>query len=75
MQFNEINICQFTIFRLFTVYNKYEIIKIDNKTREKSQVLSQVLEKFYCRLYFYIHNKTFQSLETYLNSFIIMVFY
>ena len=32
------------IFRLYTVYNKNEMIKIDNQTREKSQVLSQVHE-------------------------------
>ena len=44
MQFCEINICQVMIFRLYTVYNKHEMIKIGNQTREKSQVLSQVLE-------------------------------
>ena len=32
------------IFRLYTVYNKYDIIKIGNETREKSQILSQLLE-------------------------------
>ena len=46
MQIYEINICQVMIFRLYTVYNKHEMIKIDNKSREKSQVLSQMLEKF-----------------------------
>ena len=44
MQFYEINIEKIMIFRLYTVYNKHEMIKIDNQTREKSQVLSQVLE-------------------------------
>ena len=46
------NICQVMIFKLYTVYNKHEMIKIDGQTREKSQVLSQVLEKFCCRLYY-----------------------
>ena len=32
------------IFRLYTIYNKREMIKIGNKTRENLQVLSQVLE-------------------------------
>ena len=44
IQFYEINICQIMIFWLNTVYNKLEMIKIDNQTREKSQVLEQVLE-------------------------------
>ena len=44
MQFYEINICQIMNFGLYTVYNKCEVIKTDNQTREKSQVLSQVLE-------------------------------
>ena len=39
------------IFRLYTVYNKHEMIKNDNQTREKLQGLSQVLEYFCCRLY------------------------
>ena len=39
MQFYEINISQVMIFWLYTVYNKHEIIKIDNQTREKSQEL------------------------------------
>ena len=43
MKFYEINICQFMIFRLYTVYDKYEMVKIGNETREKSQVLSQVI--------------------------------
>ena len=29
---------------LYTVYNKHKMIKISNQTREKSQVLSKVLE-------------------------------
>ena len=38
------------IFRLYTAYNKHEATKIGSETREKSLVLSQVLEKFCCRL-------------------------
>ena len=38
------------IFRLYTVYNKHEIIKIGNQTIEKYQVLSQVLKIFCWRL-------------------------
>ena len=44
-------------FRLYAVYNKYDMIKIDNQTREKLQVLLQflvcvlqVLEWFCCWL-------------------------
>ena len=44
MQLYEINIGQVMIFRAYTVYNKHENIKIGNQTREKLQVLSQVLE-------------------------------
>ena len=44
MQFYEINICQVMIFRLHTVHNKHQMIKIGNQIREKSQVLLQVLE-------------------------------
>ena len=44
MQFYDINTCQAIIFRLYTAYNKHEMMKIGNETREKSQVLSQVLE-------------------------------
>ena len=32
------------IFKFYTVYNKQQMIKIDSETREKSQVLSLVLE-------------------------------
>ena len=32
------------IITLYTVYNKHEMMKINNQTIEKSQVLSQVLE-------------------------------
>ena len=32
------------IYKLYTVYNKLEIIKISNQTIEKFQMLSQVLE-------------------------------
>ena len=44
MQFQEKNISQVMIFRLYTVYNKHEMMKIGNQIREKSQALSQVLE-------------------------------
>ena len=44
MQFYEINNSQIIIFRFYIIYNKREIIKISNQTREKSQILSQVLE-------------------------------
>ena len=32
------------IFRFYTVYKKHELIKIGDKIKEKSQVLSQELE-------------------------------
>ena len=35
MHFYEIKICQVMNFRLYTVSNKYEIVKIYNQTREK----------------------------------------
>ena len=44
MLFYEINICQIMIFMLYTDHNKHEMIKIGKQTKEKSQVLSQVLE-------------------------------
>ena len=44
MKFYEMNVYQVMIFMLYTDYNKHEMIKIHNQTREKSQVLSQVLE-------------------------------
>ena len=44
MQFYEINAYQVMIFRTYIVYNKYEKIKIFDQTREKSQLLSQVLK-------------------------------
>ena len=34
MQFYEVKICEVMIFRLFTVYNKHNIMKIGNQTRE-----------------------------------------
>ena len=33
MQFYQINFCQVVIFRLYTVYNKHEMIKIGSQTR------------------------------------------
>ena len=44
MKFYEINVREAMIFRLHTVYNKHEMIKIGNQIRETSQVLSQMLE-------------------------------
>ena len=44
MEFYEINIYKVVMFRLYIVYNKHEMIQIDNQTREKTQALSQVLE-------------------------------
>ena len=44
MQFYEINICQILIFRLCIAFNKHKMTKNSNESREKSQVLSQVLE-------------------------------
>ena len=58
MQFYEINICQVMIFRLYTVYNKCDMIKIVNQTREILQLLSQVASiinsnKFNCKYYYF----------------------
>ena len=47
MKFDEINVCQVMISGLYTVYKKHEMIEAGNQTREKSQVLSQVLEYFF----------------------------
>ena len=44
MQFDETNISQIKVFRLYIVNNKHEMIKIGNQTREKSQASSEVLE-------------------------------
>ena len=44
MQFYEKIIYQVITFRVHTVYNKHEIIKIVNQIREKWQALLQVLE-------------------------------
>ena len=46
IQFYEINICQVMIFRLYTVYNKHDMIKIDNETRKKAQVYRKCSNKF-----------------------------
>ena len=39
MKFYEINVREAMIFRLHTVYNKHEIIKIGNQARKKLQVV------------------------------------
>ena len=44
----QVNVCQTTIFRSYIIYKNIFMIKIDDQTREKFQVLSQVLEKFCC---------------------------
>ena len=44
MQFYEINIYEVMIARLYAVYNKHEMIKVDKQTRGKSQASSQMLE-------------------------------
>ena len=44
IQFYEMNICQIMIFRLYIAYNKHEIMKIGNQTREISHILSHVLK-------------------------------
>ena len=44
MKFYEIKFSQIMIFRLSTVYDKREMLKISNQTKEKLQVLSHVLE-------------------------------
>ena len=44
MHFYEINICQVMTFRLYIVYKKHAMKKTCSQIREKSQVLSQVLE-------------------------------
>ena len=51
MQFHKINVCQVMIFMLYAANKKHEMIKIGNQTKEKSQVLSQVLEQFCFQLY------------------------
>ena len=44
MQLCEKDICQVMIYRIYTVYNKYELMKIGNQTREKAKGLPQVLD-------------------------------
>ena len=53
MQLHEMNLWQVMIFRLYILYNKHKMIKIGTQNREISQVLSQVLEYFFCRLYMF----------------------
>ena len=35
MKLDEINICQVVLFNLYTIYNKHEMIKNGNQTRQK----------------------------------------
>ena len=51
MQFYDINFSQIMIFRLYNVHNKFDDDKIGDQTNEKSQILLQVLELFFCQLY------------------------
>ena len=44
MGFPEMNICKVMMFRTYIFYNNHKMIKIGNQTREKSQVLPQVIE-------------------------------
>ena len=44
MEFYEKNNYKVVIFKFYTVYKLHEIVKIGNQIREKSQVLSQMLE-------------------------------
>ena len=44
MQFYEINFSQVMNLMLYTFHNKHGEIQIGNQKREKSQVLSKVLE-------------------------------
>ena len=46
MQFYKMNICQAMIFRLYAVYNTHKMAESSIQTREKFQVLSQVLFMF-----------------------------
>ena len=46
MQFYEINICQIIIFRLYTVYNKHEMMKIDNKPEKNCKYYRKCSNKF-----------------------------
>ena len=46
MQFYEINIYKSMIFRFYVVFNRHQLIKIGNQTREKSQELSQCSNNF-----------------------------
>ena len=46
MHFYKINICQVMILRFYTVYNKHEMLKIDNQMREKSQVYRKCSNNF-----------------------------
>ena len=42
MQFSEISICQVMMFKLYSVYNKHEIIQIDSQTSVKPQVYNDI---------------------------------
>ena len=44
MQFSEIYNYQVMNFKIYTIYNKHEMIKVGNETREKSQVLLQQVQ-------------------------------
>ena len=44
MLFHEKNICRVIILRLYTVYNKHDMMQIGNQNTEEQQVLSEVLK-------------------------------
>ena len=46
----KINFCQVVIFRLYTVYNKHEIIKIGNQIRNRSLTIQFTMQYADCRL-------------------------
>ena len=61
MQFHKINICQVMNFRLHTVYNKHETIKIVNQNRENSKYYHKCSNNFPADCT--VGSKIIQSLE------------
>ena len=46
MQFYNVNICQVMIFKFYAAYNKHDMVKIGNKTREKHKYYRKCLNNF-----------------------------
>ena len=46
MQFYEINICQLMICRIYTVYNKHEMIKIGNQAEKNCKYYRKCWNNF-----------------------------